>query len=140
MARLTPKPSPAAALYLGLSGGLAEAALFLGASPTLGPYAPFQLPGDLAFGFPFVAVVFCGLLAPAWEGALGSVLVFGFTAGSGIAAVLLTPALLGYTPERGAALNLATQQAFAAFFVSLLTGGPGLLVGVGLRHLAGRSD
>jgi len=139
MARLSLKPSPAA-LYLGLTGGLAEAALFLGASPTLGPYAPFRLPGDLAFGFPFVAAVLCGLLAPGWGVALAGVLVFGLTAGAGVAAVLLTPALLGYTPERGAALNLAAQQAFAAFFVSLLTGGPGLPVGVGLRHLAGQSD
>lgn len=139
MARVTPK-LPAGALYLGLTGGLVEAALLLAASPTLGPYAPFQLPADLPIGFPFAAAVVYGLLIPVWGAALGSVLAFAFTAGAGIAAVLLAPAVLGYTPERGGTLNLAAQQAFAAGFVSLLSGGPGLLVGMGLRHLAGRMD
>lgn len=142
MAGLKPKPwlEGIVVFYLGLSCGLAEAALVLAASPTLGPYAPFQLPGDLAFGFPFVAAFFHGLVAPGWRMALAAALIFALTTGTGIAAVILTPAVLDYTPERGAALNLAIRQAFAAFFVTLLTGGPGLLVGTGLRHLAGRPD
>ncbi len=125
----------AATLYLGLACGLAGASLIVAASPLLGPYAPLQLPGDLAFGFPFMAAVLLGATASDWRMALAGTLAMTLTVGAAIAATFLTPALLGYTPERGAALNLAVQQAFGAVVATTFTAGPGLLVGLGLGHL-----
>lgn len=120
----------AATVYLGVGLGLTQAALVVTASPMLGPYAPVRTPGDLAFGFPFVGAAGIGAAAPGNRTALAATLAMALAAGAGIAAVFLAPAGLGYTPERGAALNLAVQQGLAGAAVTLLTGIPGLVVGL----------